>query len=357
MNPCLTVNLDKIAHNTRTLTSLCAKYGIEILGVTKVFSGDERIARVVVQNGIKALGDSRLDNIERYQGLPCQKWLVRMPDPSDAERCVSLCDVSLNSEVDTLKALNEAARRQGKRHGVVLMADLGDLREGCIEEADLVSCADFAKAAANLDLVGVGVNLTCFSFVQPDTQKLTRLVELSRLVGATCVVSGGNSATLKLMMSGCIPRGVNQLRLGEGVLFGRERADFSYIEGTANDAFIIEASVIECKTKPSHPIGTIGVNSYGVRPTFVDKGMRVRAILSMGRQDVDAETMWPVDAGVEVIGASSDHFVIDVTEATRTYKVGDTVAFRLGYFAAMRAFTSSFVHKTFVTKDSPSGQR
>ena len=347
MNPCLTVNLDKIAHNTRTLTSLCAKYGIEILGVTKVFSGEPRIARVLVENGIKALGDSRLDNIERYQSLPCQKWLVRMPSPTDAAHCVKLCDVSLNSEIDTLKALNEAAGQQGRRHGVVLMADLGDLREGCIDDDDLTRCAVFAKEAANLDLLGVGVNLTCFSFVQPDTQKLTRLVKLSRLVGATAIVSGGNSATLKLMMGGGIPEGVNQLRLGEGVLFGRERADFTYIDGTANDAFIIEASVIECKRKPSYPIGTIGVNSYGVRPTFTDKGMRVRAILSMGRQDVDAETMWPVDEGIEVIGASSDHFVIDVTDAARTYKAGDTVAFRLGYFATMRAFTSSFVHKVF----------
>lgn len=347
MNPCLTVNLDKIESNARVVKNLCASFGIEVLGVTKVFCGEPVIALILAECGISSLGDSRLDNIERYRDVNAEKWLLRMPCISDVRRCVELCDVSLNSELETLKALNREALRQKKKHKVVLMADLGDLREGCIDEDDFFSCADFARKAEGLELFGVGTNLTCFSFVQSDPQNLSRLVRLAKECGSPCVVSGGNSAAIKLMTEGGIPEGVNHLRLGESILFGRERADFTYLEGTVNDAFIIEAEVIECKEKPSMPIGTIGKNSYGVRPAFTDKGKRLRAICSMGRQDVDEQTMWPIDAGIEIVGASSDHFVADVTEAERVFKAGDKIAFRLGYFATMRAFTSSYVEKRF----------
>lgn len=348
MNPCVTVDLAKIAHNVKALKSLCGEHGIEILCVTKVFGGAPEIAEVLIENGLTKLGDSRLDNIAKYRHLACEKWLVRMPGVSDAARCVELCDVSLNSELSTLQALNAEGVRQGRRHGVVIMVDLGDLREGCIDEAELLECVEFAGNAPGLSLRGLGTNLTCFSFVQPDHEKLSRLAELAEKFGCKTCVSGGNSATIKLMLEGGIPGGVNQLRLGESVLFGRERAGFTYLPGTFNDAFCVEAEIVECKEKPSMPIGTIGTNSYGVRPTFVDKGKRIRAICSMGRQDIDAETMWPVDEGVEIIGASSDHFVVDLTDAKRQFAPGDTIKFRLGYFATMRAFTSSYVEKRYV---------
>lgn len=348
MYPRVTVDLDKLAHNTRSIIKLCGKYGIEILGVTKVFTGDPEIASVLVENGIRMIGDSRLDNIERYQDLDCEKWLIRMPGISDAERCVKLCDVSLNSEIETLRELNREASRLEKKHKVVLMVDLGDLREGCFEEEELARCAEYVKGAEGLELYGLGTNLTCFSFVQPDNEKLTRLAELAEKYEAKTYVSGGNSATVQLMLEGGIPEGVNSLRLGESVLFGRERAGFTYLPDMYNDAFCVEAEVIECKSKPSMPIGTIGCNSYGVRPEFEDKGIRKRAICAMGRQDIDAETMWPVDEGIEIIGASSDHFVIDVTDIDREVRSGDIIRFRLGYFAVMRAFTSHYVRKHYI---------
>ena len=348
MYPRVTVDLQKIAHNVRGMISLCGSYGIDIVGVTKVFAGEKQIARVMYENGLKMLGDSRVSNIKKYQDLPVEKWLIRMPMISEADEVVRYCDVSLNSELETLKALNKAALAQGKVHKTVIMTDLGDLREGCFDEEDLAACAAEAAKAPGLELYGIGTNLTCFSFVQPDTEKLTRLADLAKKYNVSTYVSGGNSATIQLMLRGGIPNGVNSLRLGESVLFGRERAGYTYLEGMFNDAFIAEAEVIECKEKPSMPIGTIGRNSYGELPSFTDRGNRLRVICAMGRQDVDQETMWPVLEGEEILGASSDHFIVDVTDSPRRYKAGDVMSFRLGYFATMRAFTSSYVEKRYL---------
>ena len=349
MYPRAAVDLNKIAHNVRHMKALCASYGIEILGVTKVFAGERCIAETMVNNGLQILGDSRIANIQKYADLPCRKCLIRMPMQSEADAVVKWCDLSLNSEVETLRALDEAAVSQGKVHGVILMVDLGDLREGCFEEEDLARCAAYAQEAKGLTLYGLGTNLTCFSFVQPDTEKLTRLTNLAEKYGAAAYVSGGNSATLQLMLRGGVPKGITALRLGESVLFGRERAGYTYLDGMYNDAFTIEAQIVECKVKPSMPIGTIGKNSYGVRPEFTDRGKRTRAILAMGRQDIDSETMWPIDNGIEILGASSDHFIVDITDAEQEYHIGDTMKFRLGYFSTMRVFTSSYVEKVFIS--------
>ena len=348
MYPCLHVDLDKISENARVMKELTESYGIEITGVTKVFGGEPVIASVLVDQGIKKLGDSRVENIKRYASLDCEKWLIRMPAVSEAEEVVRYCDVSVNSEKEVLAALNSAAIQQGKKHKVILMVDLGDLREGYINEDELLKVAAYVRTTKGLELYGIGTNMTCMSFVQSDQENMGRLAGVAEKCEVTTCISGGNSATLRLMLNGGIPKGINNLRLGESVLFGRERATYQYLQGTHNDAFILEAEIIEIKEKPSFPIGTIGVDSYGNSPTFIDRGIRKRAICALGKQDVDVETMWPVDSGVEIIGASSDHFVVDVTDAVRNYHIGETVRFRLGYFAVMRAFTSKYVEKHFV---------
>lgn len=343
----LSIDCEKIAGNVRRMVELCSQHGIEVTGITKVFRGDPVLAKIYLDNGIRRIGDSRISNLRRMEKLECEKWLIRMPFPSEAKEVVQWADVSLNSELDTLYALEAACEQLKLRHKVVLMYDLGDLREGYLDRDEIRAAADYIRSSKYLELYGTGTNLTCFSFVQPDTDKLQLLVDVAEEIGADRWISGGNSATLDLMLRGGIPREVNLLRLGEGLLFGRERAHYRYLEGTSNDAFILRAEVVECKKKPSMPWGTFGVNSYGEAPHFTDRGNRIRAICEVGRQDCDTETMWPVDPGVEILGASSDHLMLDVTDSQRTYKVGDTVEFRLGYFSLMRAYTSADVKKEY----------
>lgn len=351
MYPQLTIDHAKIGKNVRRLIELCKGYGIEITGVTKVFEGDPLIVSTYLKNGLKKIGDSRIINLKKLKNFDCEKWLIRMPCISEAQDTVTYADVSLNSETVTLKALEDACLKLGKTHKIVLMYDLGDIREGYIDRDEIRAAADFVKRSPVLKLMGVGTNLTCFSFIQPDTEKLELLLDVAKDIGAETYISGGNSATLDLMLRGGIPKGVNLLRLGESLLFGRERAKYTYLEGTCNDAFILDAEIIELKEKPSVPWGTVGKDSYGRTPVFKDYGIRKKAICALGKQDADIQTMWPLDPDINILGASSDHLMVDITESRKNYKVGDVISLRLGYFSLMQAYTSPYVVKKHINME------
>ncbi len=94
------------------------------------------------------------------------------------------------------------------------------------------------------------------------------------------------------------------------------------------------------KLKPSLPIGRSGYDAFGNQPVFVDEGDRLRAIANIGREDVLVEGLTPLHAGVRVLGASSDHLVMDVTDAAPPVAVGDRVSFRMNYGALLAAMTS-----------------
>lgn len=353
MYPLLTVNLAHLRQNVRTMRSLCAEHGINITAVTKVFRGDPEIARVLVEEGITMLGDSRVDNLARLKEIKAEKWLIRPPMLSEIPKLVQYGDVSLNSEITVVRAIDAECGRNGRRHKIVLMADLGDIREGYIDYDELVEAACETDRMEHVDLYGIGVNLTCFSFIQYDTAKLTLLADLRKRVEEAVghpldIVSGGNSAAVDLMLRGGIPAGVDSLRLGESVLFGKERAKYQYLPGTFADVFTLECEIVELKEKPSLPWGTVGVDSYGKKPEFTDRGpRRLKAVCALGKQDFDVETTTSCDPDIILLGASSDHLMLDVTDSKETYAVGSTVRLKLGYFSTMRAFTSDYVQKIY----------
>jgi predicted amino acid racemase len=106
--------------------------------------------------------------------------------------------------------------------------------------------------------------------------------------------------------------------------------------------------VIECLRKPSQPWGTSAQDAFGGKPLFEDRGVRLRAVLAMGRQDVVPESLVPVDPRVGVLGASSDHLVIDVEDLPQPPRLGQDITFVPGYSATLAAFTSPYVDKRFV---------
>lgn len=350
--PRVIIDIKKLSNNITVVNEYCSQHNIQITGITKMFCGDYKIAQVLIDNGIHILGDARIANLKKLVSLNAEKWLIRIPMISEAPEVIRYADVSFHSELRTLQAFNYEARKQKKNHKVILMADLGDIREGYVDYNQLIDAAKQVNKMDSLALYGIGTNLTCFSFVHPDTQKMKKLLEIKESIckdqnTVINFISGGNSATIDLMLHGGIPNGVNNLRLGEALLFGKERAHYHFLKGTYSDVFQLQAEIVELKEKPSVPWGKVGVDSYGRKPTFKDRGTRIRAICAVGKQDIDIETMEPLDTGINIVGASCDHLILDITDSKNNYEVGDIVAFKLGYFSAMRVFTSQYVEKVY----------
>ena len=350
--PRLEISLDKITHNTQVVIGICNRQGIRVAGVTKVFCGHPKIARAMVDGGIDILADSRLENLKKLREFPLPKMLLRLPMISQAKAVVECADISLNSEIETIKALSEAAIAQSKSHKIILMFDLGDLREGIFDENELFYTVGQLLRLEGVILTGIGTNMTCYGGVLPTPRNLSRLIKYKEAIESRFdlhldVVSGGNSSTLYLIEEGSMPEGINQLRLGESIVLGRETAYGRQLKGTYNDCFRLIAEVIEIKEKPSSPIGEVRLDAFGDSPSFVDKGIRIRALCAIGKQDINVEDLIPEDDALTVLGASSDHLILDVTGCDRIYRIGDFVPFSLTYGGILRCMTSAYVAKQF----------
>lgn len=347
--PAVRVNLERLAHNTKVLVEKCSKLGIDVVPVTKVYCGIPELARASVNAGVKMLADSRIENIKKLKELKVPKLLLRLPMMSQVEEIVEHVDISLNSEYEVIKALSDKAQEMGKVHNIILMVDLGDLREGVWNEAAVEFAGKILKLKG-IKLLGIGTNLTCYGAVIPSKENLGLLVsiacEIERKYGIKLdIISGGNSSSIYLVEKNEVPKRINQLRIGEAIVLGNETAYGEKIEGVYGDVFTYMAEIIELKEKPSIPVGETGVDAFGEKPVFTDRGIRKRAILATGRQDVKLDGLKPRDKDAIVLGGSSDHLLIDVSDCNKEYKVGDIMEFDMDYGALLAAFTSQYVDK------------
>ncbi len=351
MYPKLIIDLKKLKENSQLLANLCFTENIEPVGVTKVICGDPKVARAMMAGGIRMLAESRVENARRLKtaGIDAPLLLLRLPMLSQVDAVVELFQCSLNSELATIRALDAAAAKAGVIHEIILMVDLGDLREGILPCQLEEMVLEIAKLK-NIRLLGLGTNLTCYGGVIPTWDNLGQLLEYNRKAEKLYshllpVISGGNSSSLPLLLEGRLPP-VTQLRLGESIVLGRETVDRQPIPGAHLDCFQIQAEIIEIRKKPSVPIGKIGQDAFGGAPVFEDRGIHLRAILALGRQDVVVDGL-ETPEGIDILGASSDHLLLDVTKYPKSLAVGDVLTFTPGYGALLAAMTSAFVTKEY----------
>ena len=264
-------------------------------------------------------------------------------------------DLSFNSELSTIRLLNEEAGKAGKKHDILLMIDMGDLREGIFfKNEDLIfGAVEEILAMENINLYGIGVNLTCYGAIIPKYDNLNGLVEIGRKIEdkfgiKLSMISGGNSSSIYLIDKGELPEGINNLRLGEAFILGNDTAYETKLPGTVDDTLILKAQIVELKEKPSLPIGEVGVDAFGEKPYYEDRGIMQRAIIAIGKQDADLGSMTPCDERIEIMGGSSDHIILDVTKCADDYKVGDVAEFKLGYGGLLKAATSAYVEREYV---------
>jgi predicted amino acid racemase len=359
-SPSLTIDLDKIEHNARTIVDLCNEHAIDVTGVTKVTCGDPEVARAMLRGGVSSIADSRLENIQRLKaaGIEAASMLLRLPPLSAVDEIVERVEVSLNSEMTVLEALSAAATRRGKIHDVILMVDLGDLREG-IWPTELVPFVREALKLPGIHIRGLGTNLACFGGVIPGKDNMNKLVALATDIEETfdhtlSTISGFNSSGLELIATGSMPKRINHARIGEAILLGRETVHRKPWPDTYQNAFVLHAEILELKKKPSMPVGERSENAFGRLPVFEERGDIVRALLNIGREDVDVEGIMPLDPGITILGASSGYLVVDVTCATGDMRVGDELGFSVNYSALLAAMTSAYVKKRHVSKGASS---
>ncbi len=352
--PCVQINLSKIKHNTEKIVELCRKKDIDVVGVSKVYCAKKPIVNAMLQGGVVMIGDSRIENLKKIDKLKCRKMLLRIPMESHSRDVVKYSDISLNSELTTIKRLSKAAKKLNKIHSIILMIDLGDLREGILEK-DVINTVKAIMELPNIKIAGIGTNLTCYGAVIPDESNLGRLVEIKDRIKQELaldipLVSGGNSSSIHLVVNGKIPKGINQLRIGEAIILGRETAFGESIPECYGDSFILKGEIVEIKFKPSMPSGNIGVDAFGEKPVFQDKGTIKRAIVAIGKQDIKIDGLKPIDKYIDILGGSSDHLILDISSCKTNYEVGDIVDFNMDYGCLLRVMTSPYVKKYYIDK-------
>jgi predicted amino acid racemase len=347
--PRIEVDLDKIRYNARRLVQRLGQDGIAVTAVTKAVCGHPDIARAMMDGGVTGLADAHIENVERMRrsGVTSPIWLIRTPMISQADRVIHACNASYNTELDAIHKLAESALRANVVHGVILMVEMGDHREG-IMPGDLDSIARKVVMIPGVDLMGIGANFACLGGAAPDQHAMTELSSLANKIdgarGARLrVVSGGNSSNLTFIDNGGRSGRVNDLRVGEAILLGVDPISSDAIDGLCTDAFTLVAEVIETNIRARNGSDLLEALPGGQRSKVPPEDICIRqSIVALGLQDTDVEGLsLPSEYGA--IGATSDHFIVETPGAR--LPIGAEITFQPNYSALMRAMAAPNIAK------------
>lgn len=350
----ITLNTGKLLHNYNYLNHLFEENKIEWAVVAKLLCGNGKFLRHLLEISNKEICDSRLSNLRRIKELSPKVKTVYIKPPAKrlAKSIVKYADVSFNTQLETIKALSDEAIKQNKIHKIVIMVEMGELREGVMAK-NLSRFYGKARKIPNIEIVGIGTNLNCLNGILPDEKKLVKLNRFREIIEKTYqtkipFVSAGSSVTIPLIFKNKIPEGINHFRIGETLFFGTDVYHDSIITGMYQDVFKMTAEIIEIIEKPMIPTGKTGTNLTGETPSHDDKNIgktTIRAIVDAGILDIDPKHLQPVSPEIEIIGASSDMMILDLGDNNEGYKTGDTIDFSMNYMAVLRAMNSEYVDK------------
>lgn len=340
--PKLKVDLPKLRNNLKKVKNICDERGIAVSGVIKGCNGIVECSKVFAEAGLDSISSSRISHLKRASeaGIEIDKLLIRIPMLSEIEDVVRYTTSSLNSDMKTVRLINEEAKRQGKIHRVILMDDIGDLREGFWETSELVEAAkEIEFKLENIILDGIGTNLGCYGALENTKEKMQELVEDAQIVEEAIgrklkYISGGGTLTMARIFDETMPERVNLLRIGEGILLARDLMDIwpEKYGKMYQDVFTLDMQVVENRDKPTYPVGKISRDGFGLEKQFVDEGIKRRVILAGGKIDYGfPEMLIPTIDGIKVWGASSDHTLVDCEAIKDEIEIGDILSFELSY--------------------------
>jgi predicted amino acid racemase len=362
----LIIEAEKIRENIRTLSDYFEKQGIDWSLITKVFSGDKEFLRNILTSDvidkINSVGDSRLTSLKNLKEVNPDMRTIYIKPPAEtyAEDVVKYADISLNSSYSTIQSLNEAAGKAGKIHQIIIMIELGELREG-VNRDDVMTFYEKVFNLPYIDVIGIGSNLGCMYGIEPTYDKLLQLSIYKELISEKFrkklkFVSGGSSITLPLIEQGSVPKDINHFRIGEAAFFGVSPLYNKQFKELNTDTFEFEANIIELEKKKIVPEGVLSDANIGHTADFDEHDAdetTVKAILDFGMLDVDKDDLEMLDPEVNFVGITSDMMVVDIgknktREGFKKYRVGDKIKFKPNYMAVARLLNSKFIDKRFL---------
>ena len=338
--PKVIINLQDLRENAAEVVRRCSECGVEVVGIMKGANGIPEVSRAYAEGGVSAIGSSRLDQLQTARDFGVEKplMLIRTAMLSEVEDVVRIADVSLESEIKVIEALNIEARRQDKVHNVILMLEVGDLREGWYDMDELCEAALYIeKKLDSIYLMGLGVNVGCYGAIVPTADKLQELVDAAEKIESVIgrkldILSGGASTSLMRVWDGDMPERINQVRIGGEIMMNfTNRVVYGYdMSSMHTDVFRLQAEVISVRQ--------------------IAGGQRL--MLFMGSIDCGNpdDLLMPGDS-FRLSGASCDCISLDVTESSRTYAVGDIIEFPLRYSPLVFLTKSKSVKIEFVTNN------
>ncbi len=352
----ITLNREKLASNFKFLNTIFKENEVDWAIVSKLLCGNKLFLNELLKLPIKEICDSRLSNLRTIKDLrpDVQTVYIKPPSQDIIKDIVRYADVSFNSESETIKLLSDEAQRQGKEHRVIIMIELGDLREG-IMGSDLIGFYKAIFELPHIKVAGIGTNLNCLNGVMPSQDKLIQLSLYKQLIEATFEVeipwvTGGTSVTIPLLLNKQLPAAINHFRVGETLYFGLNLFTGKVFDGMYDNVLELEANIIELTEKPKVPIGTLAENPQGKlkEVNSDDYGKHShRAILDIGLLDISPNYLIPINNDVEIMDASSDMLVVEV-KSQDNYQVGDTMKFKLKYMGALGLLSSDYVKKKVI---------
>lgn len=248
--------------------------------------------------------------------------------------------------------LSDEAVSQDTIHKVIIMIEMGDLREGVMRD-DLINFYEKVFKLPGIRVVGLGTNLNCLHGVMPDGDKLIQLALYKQIIElrfkkSIPLVSGGTTVTIPLLLRDQLPKGVNHFRVGEALFFGKDLFTDGVIDGMSDQVMELYTQIIELSEKPLVPTGDFGANPQG-KTAEVNKDdygkTAYRAIVDIGVLDIQPDYLIPVNENITITDASSDMLILDVGSNPQNYKVGDMIRFKLKYMGALGLMSSDYIEK------------
>jgi predicted amino acid racemase len=350
----LNLHKTKLRENYQFLKERFESHDVSWGVVSKLLCGNRSYIKELIDLGVTEIHDSRISNLAKVKEIcsEIQTVYVKPVSKRNVAKMVKYADVSLNSEINSIRWISDEAVIQNKKHKIIIMVETGDLREGVMGDHLVDFYAEIFELP-NIEIIGLGTNLNCLNGVMPSADKLIQLSLYKQIIELKFNiripwVSAGTSVTIPLMLHQQLPKGINHFRVGETLYFGVDLVEEKVIQGMHGDVFELYAEIIEMQEKPLLPSGTFAANPQGDIVEIDDSlyGMSsFRAILDIGLLDVDPKYLIPEDGEFEILGASSDMLILNLKLNPKNYKVGDLIKFNLKYMGALGIMNSSYVDK------------